>query len=141
MRPCDVDRSAEPWRYTVPPRWNKTFHKGRARVVMLGPKARAILAPWLDAARAPDAAVFRSPIGRSYYTRDALWLAIRRAAVRAGVPPFGPGRLRHSAGSRIRAVADLETARAVLGHSDAATTLVYAEADQSKAAKIAEEMG
>jgi integrase len=43
MRPCDVDRSGETWLYR--PSTHKTKHKGKDRVIPLGPKAREVLAP------------------------------------------------------------------------------------------------
>jgi integrase len=45
VRPCDVDRSGEVWQYR--PHEHKTEHHGRERVVFLGPKAQAILLPYL----------------------------------------------------------------------------------------------
>jgi integrase len=52
MRTCDVDRSGAVWVYT--PRWHKTAHRGKERTVFLGPRAQAVLAPWLR----PDPAEF-----------------------------------------------------------------------------------
>lgn len=54
LRPCDLDRSNAVWAYT--PASHKMEHKGRPRVVMIGPKAQAILAPYLD--RSPDTPCF-----------------------------------------------------------------------------------
>jgi integrase len=45
MRTGDVDRSGKLWVY-VPPK-HKTQHHGHARVIYLGPKAQAILSPYL----------------------------------------------------------------------------------------------
>jgi len=45
LRPRDVDRSGDVWRY-VPAR-HKMEHRDRSRVIFIGPKARAILAPYL----------------------------------------------------------------------------------------------
>lgn len=45
MRPCDVDRSSKVWVYTPPD--HKTAYRGHVRQVYLGPKAQAVLAPWL----------------------------------------------------------------------------------------------
>jgi integrase len=49
MRTCDVDTSGDVWVYT--PKRHKTQHHGRERVVLLGPRAREVLRPWLR----PDA--------------------------------------------------------------------------------------
>ncbi len=45
MRPCDVDRDGEVWTYR--PASHKTEHHGRERIIFLGPKAQAILLPYL----------------------------------------------------------------------------------------------
>lgn len=45
IRPCDVDRSADVWLFT--PESHKTEHLGRERVICIGPKAQAVLRPYL----------------------------------------------------------------------------------------------
>jgi integrase len=46
LRPCDVDRSGPVWFYRPPT--HKTAYRGKPRVIALGPKAQAVLGPWLD---------------------------------------------------------------------------------------------
>ena len=46
IRPCDVSREGDVWEYR--PETHKTQYRGRDRVVYVGPKAQAILAPYLD---------------------------------------------------------------------------------------------
>ncbi len=45
IRPCDVDRSAEVWTYK--PESHKTQHHGKERFIFIGPKAQAVLVPYL----------------------------------------------------------------------------------------------
>ncbi|MCA9215227.1 MAG: site-specific integrase [Planctomycetales bacterium] len=45
IRPCDLDRSGDVWRYM--PESHKTEHHDRHRVIFVGPKAQALLMPWL----------------------------------------------------------------------------------------------
>jgi integrase len=45
VRPCDVDRSGDVWVYR--PESHKTEHHGRERLIFIGPKAQAILRPYL----------------------------------------------------------------------------------------------
>lgn len=45
VRPCDVDRSGQVWEYR--PESHKTEHHGRERVILVGPKAQSVLAPYL----------------------------------------------------------------------------------------------
>ncbi|MCL4193869.1 MAG: site-specific integrase, partial [Thermoguttaceae bacterium] len=45
LRPADVDRSGDVWLYT--PSHHKTEHHGRARTIMIGPKAQEVLTRYL----------------------------------------------------------------------------------------------
>ena len=54
LRTGDLDRSGEVWVYR--PARHKTQDKGFARAIPIGPKAQAVLAPWLKAD--PTAYVF-----------------------------------------------------------------------------------
>ena len=45
IRPCDIDRNGDVWTYQ--PERHKTEHKGKSRVIYLGPKAQQILLPYL----------------------------------------------------------------------------------------------
>jgi integrase len=54
LRPNDVDRSKEVWEYR--PASHKTQHRGRERVIFIGPKGQSILRPYL--LRAADAYCF-----------------------------------------------------------------------------------
>ena len=46
LRPGDLTRADDVWEYR--PRRHKTQYRGRTRVVMIGPRGRAALAPYLD---------------------------------------------------------------------------------------------
>jgi integrase len=54
LRPCDLDRSGEVWLYR--PDSHKTEHHERDRLVVVGPRAQALLAPYLN--RDPEAYCF-----------------------------------------------------------------------------------
>ncbi len=45
LRPAEIDRSQEVWSYR--PRHHKTKHKGKHRVIFIGPRAQEILRPYL----------------------------------------------------------------------------------------------
>ena len=171
LRPCDIDRSQEPWRYT--PASHKTECHGHRRTVLLGPRARALLASLLVGKR-PEQYVFspsaseecrnarrklarkskitpsqaarrrkrhRQRPWRDRYDSNSYRRAIERACEKAGVPRWTPHRLRHAAATEIRRVDGLETARTVLGHSCVDVTEVYAERDLARAAHIVEAIG
>lgn len=75
------------------------------------------------------------------YTVASYRRAIERACARAGVPVWTPHRLRHTAGSNVRAQYGLDGAQAVLGHKNARVTEVYSELNISKAIEIARKLG
>jgi integrase len=164
LRPCDVDRS-DPEAWLFRPGSHKTEHHGRERVIVLGPRAREVLRPWLDrdpeaycfcpaevvAARTAGAPAATSPTpGRraaarpkpgGRYTKDSYRVAIGRACRRAGVPAWTPHQLRHTRATEIRREFDLEAAQIILGHSKPDTTLVYAERDLSRARAVMARIG
>jgi integrase len=45
MRPCDIDCSGSIWEHQ--PNRHKSEHRGRRRIVFLGPRAQELLKPWL----------------------------------------------------------------------------------------------
>lgn len=75
------------------------------------------------------------------YSVPSYGRAIRRGCEAAGVPRWSPNQLRHAAATRIRKEMGLEAARAVLGHSSAAITEVYAELDARLAAQAMAKLG
>jgi integrase len=78
---------------------------------------------------------------RDHYDTDSYRQAIMRACRKAGVPHWHPNQLRHNRGTEIRKRYGLDAARAVLGHRSAEVTEVYAERDQSLAARVMGEIG
>jgi integrase len=163
MRPMDIDRSQATWIYR--PARHKTEHHGIERLIYLGPRAQAIITPYL--LRPADAYLFspkeavkqtrdrlrrgnnppkkRQPrpkrIPGIRYNRRSYYYAIRRACEKAGIEVWGPNRLRHSAATYLRKRFGIEAARVVLGHRSSAVTEVYAELDRTKAADIMAEVG
>lgn len=55
LRTCDIIRDCAPWQYC--PEKHKNAHRGHNRVIFFGPKARAILQPFLDEAN-PEKPLF-----------------------------------------------------------------------------------
>lgn len=54
LRPCDIDTTGTVWQYR--PQRHKTQHRGRLRIVAIGPKAQAVLQPFM--ARDPEQRCF-----------------------------------------------------------------------------------
>ena len=141
-----IDTSRTPWVYRVPPEANKNDWRGglgQPRVVCIGPKARAILERHKDGGDVPFSPVRAfeeylagrraaratpiygkrkdaAPVPRALgdrWTTDAYTKTIRAASEKAGVPPWGANRLRHTFGTDVRRNFGLDAARAVLGHT------------------------
>ena len=65
-------------------------------------------------------------------TRNAVSQAVRQACQRAGLPPVGAHRLRHTAATEmLRAGSSLAAIGQVLRHRDIATTAIYAKVDRN----------
>lgn len=139
VRPCDVDRTSEPWRYAVTDDWNKTAHKRRKRTVFLGPAARAVLGPWLAACKRAEDWAFPGRRG-GHFSRGRLTDLIAAVCKKHGIEHWHANQLRHTQATAIRARHGKEAAQAVLGHADPRTTEVYAERDLELARRVAEEM-
>ncbi len=139
VRPVDIDRSAEPWLYT--PHAHKTEGRGRERPIYLGPRARAVLAPWLARCAKPEDWCFPGHRKGTHFASQSYAGHIAEACERAGLEHWAPNRLRHNAGTTIRAAHGIEGAQSILGHASLNTSEIYAMADAEKAKKIAEELG
>jgi integrase len=154
------------WLYA--PAAHKTSWKGKTRLVAIGPRAQALLAPLLADLK-PDDYVFSpaktlAQIGRGnqfkkhgysrhYETQQYAQLvdrAIGRAnapRVEAGwhaselVPRWSPNQLRHLAATVVGDELDREHARALLGQSSADVIDVYLEQQMGKAGRAAAQCG
>jgi len=130
MRTNDIDSTGRVWSYT--PGSHKTEHHGRRRTIHLGPRAQAVLRPWLRAE--PSACLFspaeaiaerrlsmranrKTPVQPSQrsrgkarpsktpgdsYTVESYRRAIAYGCKRAGVDKWHPHQLRHSAATQLR---------------------------------------
>jgi integrase len=72
-----------------------------------------------------------------YFEVAAYRRAIQRACRAAGIAPWAPHQLRHSAATAVADEFGLDTARAVLGHRSVNVTKEYAAIDLDKAVKVA----
>jgi len=152
LKPCEIDRRQKIWRYR--PGCHKMEHKGRDRIILIGPQAQVILLPYLLGDE--NETCFSRPTG-GRHKRWNYSNKINQACDKAFPAPEGtkgkeltewrkehrwaPNRLRHSRATEIRERYGLEAAQAVLGHSRGDVTLIYAERDIEKAARIMAEVG
>lgn len=135
MRVEDIDRRGDIWVYR--PGQHKTRRHGIAKAVPLGPAAQWVIAPRLGGEW-----VFPAPkIAGSYVLRHYLD-CVRTAAVRAGVLPWSPGRLRKNVATDLQERFGIETARAMLGHQGIEVTRrAYAKGDLTIASRAAAKAG
>jgi integrase len=152
------------------PASHKTAHHGKTRVVVIGPKAQAVLKEFLPAddaflfspakAMAERSAAKRAarktrvqPSQRNRYKKNrrrapgqhyrntAYAHAVHVACLRAGIPLWAPNQLRHLHGSEVRKQFGLEAAQVALGHAQAHVTQIYAERDLTLAVSVAKAIG
>lgn len=146
VRGCDIDRSKPVWVFR--PEQHKTEHFGHQRLVLIGPKAQRIMAPFIDS-EPPDGYVFcpKKVNGRNNARRGARYLrtsytrAVTRACTAAGIDRWTPNQLRHTAATLFRQAGGLEAAQPILGHTDSRTTEIYAETDIHAAEAVIAEIG
>ena len=81
MRTCDIDRSKDPWHYR--PEHHKTEQHGHDRFVLLGPKAKEILQPFINDER-PKKYLF-CPRFTDRERRDKLHASRKDLPCRAGM--------------------------------------------------------
>ena len=75
------------------------------------------------------------------YTTESYRRVIHRACESQKIEQWGPHRLRHAAGTAVRAMFGLEAAQVVLGHSNAKTSEIYAEKNFGSATEIMKRIG
>jgi integrase len=170
MRACDLDTSGEVWIFT-PPAHKTTHLGRERRICLgpraqdvVRPWLRAVSTEYLFSPK-EAMAEFRAEQRRNRtttlypsqrargrkpdpkrrlgarYTVQSYHHAIGYGCRKAGVPPWHPNQLRHSAATTLRKKFGLDAARVILGHSSPAVTEIYAEIDGEKARKVAAEIG
>jgi integrase len=156
LRTMDLEMTGPLWIYR--PKTHKTAHRGRTRQIFIGPRGQEALRPWLKTDLtafifSPRAAEesrrgtrFQHP-GRAprtpgeHYTTSSYRHAIWYGCDKAGVPRWSPNRLRHTCATRLRKEIGIDATRAVLGHSDADTTTIYAARDEALVAEAMARFG
>jgi integrase len=88
LRPCDLDRSGEVWFFR--PVQHKTLHRGKDRVVALGPRAQALLEAFAPA----------DPAGHYFNPRQEVELLHTERTKQRKTPRF-PSHMVRNAGKRV----------------------------------------
>ena len=156
MRLADIlDRDQPVWRYV--PKQHKTKHRGKRRDIAIGPDAQRIIQARAAGCQ-PEEPIFSprrsvptsktidvisisprrpSPRVGERFTKDALRIAIARAAEAAGVPHWTPYQLRYTRLQEIRREQGREAVQATAGHSRAEMSDHYAPAGWERAEEAA----
>lgn len=144
----ELERPAEGGDWIYRPEQHKNAWREHGRAVVIGPRARKVLAKYLEGKKKkPTDYVFISGYDKGglarCYTDCSYPRAVARACERTGVPPFSPYDLRHLAKRRATRAGGLEEARALLGHRSVTTTAHEYDAgvDLDLAAKAARKVG
>ena len=136
MRFAEVDTSQKPWVFR--PEQHKNRHRGDTLEILLGPKARAAIKPFLKKAEG-KLSLWRTKRDIMHQTYRT---AFRRACEAARVPNYTPRQMRHTAASFLVNEGIPEaTIGAVLGHKAATITQRYAKVSDATKAKIVERYG
>lgn len=169
MRGVDLDQSGPVWIYT--PTDHKTQHHDHTRTICLGPRAQAIVGPFL-AGRPVHAPLFdpREAIAQAraakatkgkprradqpanarktarrvadHYTSGSYRRAIANACdVEPTVTRWHPHQLRHNYATTVRKHGGAELAQIALGHRNMNTTEIYAERDMEQLKRVAARLG
>jgi integrase len=145
LRAEELERTQTPWLYQ-PASGGKTLHLNKPRRIWIGPKARAVLEPWLEQAE-PGQTLFRVPSRHATHLvpiRIEFYRAkLAEACQMAGVEVFRPNQLRHSRGTEVqRAYEDDAAVAAALGNTPETARQVYVDdPEMAVARRIAEELG
>lgn len=170
MRPMDIDRSGDVWKYR-PGKFKRSAMDGQPqRVIYLGKRAQAIMKPFLEGRElgkpmfSPAEAMTRlresqhpGPDGKKShrkkpaanparvpgesYNSKSFYRAVSRAAQKAGIGELFPNQLRHMAATRFRSLFGIEDAKILMGHGSVTTTEIYAEQDSTRSIRIVREIG
>ncbi len=157
MRACDLTMTDDSWEYR--PQSHKTQHRNKSRIVHLGKQSQELIRPYLTTeleaylfnpergrsefiskAYRENAKVFVRN-GRTRYSTQGYYSAIKRACEAANVPHWSANQLRHNFATNIRRDHGLEASRILLGHSSAVTSEIYAEVDFDSARAIVAKIG
>ena len=130
LRPCDVDRSGDVWRFVLAD--HKTAHRGRQRVVCIGPQGQDVLRAFL----LRDAESFCFVPAEAVAAQRRLRNAARKTPLSCGNRP-GTNRIRRTPKRTPGARYDANTYRKAIHRAcDAADLRAHRESDVSEDERI-----
>jgi integrase len=170
MRGCDLRMEGELWSYTPESHKNqwrgdlRLIHLGKQAQEAIRPFLKPDLQAYLftprealeehHALRRERRKTRRTPselakkrkcnpqwVPRARYDVNTFQQAVRRAARRAGVPPWSVLQVRHTRATDVREQFGVEGAAASLGHKRVETAQIYAQRNEKLSRDIAREIG
>lgn len=118
------DEAGKPYAgWVFQPGRHKNLKRGRYLAYLIGPKARALLEPYLP--QNSEAYLWQGRLARTHLTYEAYQKIVREVCVRAGLPHIAVNQLRHGAATRYGLIAGIESASNVLNHASLDTTAIY----------------
>jgi len=137
IRAGEIDRSEKTWVYR--PVQHKGRHRGHKLEILIGPRARKAIRPFLDEIQ--EGLLFPSKDGgeiRHYLYRQAF----ERACLAARIPPYVPRQIRHTAASfLVNKGVEEQVISSILGHRPGTITQRYAKVSDSVRSKVVEKYG
>lgn len=128
----------EPWQYV--PRQHKGRHRGQKLVILMGPKARKVVAPFLIAAKA-GGLLFPTSKGGTIL-KDTYRNVFVRKCKELGLPAYTPRQIRHTSATYLKLKGvDTDVIGAILGHQSTNITLRYAQITESQRCAVVEKYG
>ncbi|MDY3557569.1 hypothetical protein R5W23_000096 [Gemmata sp. JC673] len=143
MRPGDLDRTEDVWRYV--PDTHKNEHREQELEYWIGPKAQAILVPLLEGKSATELVFVYPGVGDDPPTpiqRAVYGNRVKDVCRRAGVKPWTPRPLRHSRATEVMRIYESNSAAAaVIGDSEEVARTIYVDPQSAVRKRIARETG
>jgi integrase len=139
LRVRDVAKPKKSKCWVYIPGDHKTIHRGKARVILFGPKAQQILARRMQGLGTDDF-IFQTIRG-CRFTVNRYRQLVAKACKKLGVPHCHPHQLRHTGASNVAAIFDEDAARTVLGHGSISTTRLYITPDLRRAMDVMAKIG
>ena len=135
IRAEEIDCSKKPWVFK--PVQHKGRHRGHSLEIMLGPKCREALKPFIKETSSGNLWRKKGEIMHQTYRK-----AFARACEAAGVPNISPRQIRHTAASFLVNNGVPESVIAsILGHRPGTITQRYAKVEDKARAKVVEKFG
>ncbi len=134
----EFKRTGTTWQYI--PRQHKGRHRGQKLVILLGPKARRAVAPFIDLAKA-GGLLFPTSKGGTIL-KDTYRNVFVRQCKELGIPLYTPRQVRHTAATYLKLKGvDTDVIGAILGHQSGNITLRYAQITESQRCAVVEKYG